>query len=73
MVAVMMPSNFLSHVSLPVNATLPSPLQFSTWKPLKDDALILSRWGSNCLVHQFIGSLTEGAWICLSKPIGFDN
>ncbi len=41
MVAVMMPSNFLFHVSLPVNATLPSPLQFSTRKLLKDDALII--------------------------------
>ena len=38
MVAVMMPSNLLSH-SPSVNVTLPSPLQSSTRKPLTDDAL----------------------------------
>ena len=57
MVAVMMPSNFLSHVSLPVNATLPSPLQFSTRKLLKDDALIIISLGQRLLgssVHWFI-------------------
>ena len=57
MVAVMMPSNFLSHVSLPVNATLPSPLQFSTRKPLKDDALIIISLGQQLFgssVHWFI-------------------
>ncbi len=57
MVAVMMPSNFLSHVSLPVNATLPSPLQSSTRKPLTDDALhyhlieAATVWFISSLVH----------------------
>ena len=51
MVAVIMPSNFLSHVSLPVNVTLPSPLQSSTRKPLKDDALHYHLIEAASLVH----------------------
>ena len=39
MVAALMLSDLLSHVSFPVNVTLPSPLQSSTRKPLTDDAL----------------------------------
>ena len=51
MVAVMMPSNFLSHVSPSVNVTLPSPLQFSTRKPLIDDALHYHLIEAASLVH----------------------
>ena len=51
MVAVMMPSNFLSHVSPSVNATLLALPQFSTWKPLTDDALHYHLIEAASLVH----------------------
>ncbi len=57
MVAVTMPSNLLSYLSPSASATLPSPLQSSTRKPLTDDVLhfiSLRQQLFGSLAHQFI-------------------